>query len=61
MFEESMKAFNGQPETGVQDWAKMEFVGGNINEFIDTVETYKSIFSVGLSIITLLVAIPRLL
>lgn len=38
-----------------QDWTKMEVMGSNINEFIDTMEGYKSTISVAHGIITLLV------
>ena len=52
-FEQSMIAFSGKSKTGFRDWAKMEFMRGDINEFIDTVAGYKSTISVGLGTITL--------
>ena len=52
-FEQLMVAFSGKSQTGVRDWAKLEFMRGDINEFIDTVAGYKSTISVGLGTITL--------
>lgn len=52
-FERSMVAFSGKSKTGFRDWAKMEFMRGDINEFIDTVAGYKLTISVGLGTITL--------
>jgi hypothetical protein len=60
-FEQSMKVFSGKSKTGFRDWTKMEFMRGDINEFIDTIAGYKSTISVGLGTITMLVAIPCLL
>jgi hypothetical protein len=60
-FEQSMEVFEGKSKTGFRDWTKMEFMRGDINDFIDTIAGYKSTISVGLSTITLLVAIPYLL
>jgi Fungal N-terminal domain of STAND proteins len=57
-FEQSMKVFGGKSRTGFRDWTKMEFMRGDINEFIDTIAGYKSTISVGLGTITVLVAIP---
>jgi gas vesicle protein len=51
-FEQSMKAFSGKSKTGFRDWTKMEFMRGDINEFIDTIAGYKSTISVGLGTIT---------
>ena len=59
-FEQSMEVFSGKSKTGFQDWTRMEFMKGNINEFIDTIAGYKSTISVGLGTITMLVAIPSL-
>ncbi|KAK2038159.1 hypothetical protein LZ31DRAFT_508471 [Colletotrichum somersetense] len=53
-FEKSMREFSGRAgKTGFQDWAKLEFRKGDINEFIDTVSGYKSTISVGLGAINL--------
>lgn len=60
-FEKSMKVFSENSRTGIRDWAKMEFMRGDINEFIDTIAGYKSTISVGLGTITMLVAISHLL
>ena len=59
-FEQSIKVFGGKSKTGIRDWTKMEFMRGDINEFIDTIAGYKSTISVGLGTISMLVAIPRL-
>lgn len=56
-FEQSMKAFSGKSKTGIRDWAKMEFMRGDINDFIDTIAGYKSTISVGVGTITMLVAL----
>ena len=53
-FERSMGEFGRKSETGFRDWAKMEFMRGSINEFIDTLAGYKSTISVGLGTITML-------
>ncbi|KAF4948985.1 hypothetical protein FGADI_9270 [Fusarium gaditjirri] len=34
-FETAMKAFGGTSRMGFRDWAKMEFMAGDINEFMD--------------------------
>ncbi|KAE9373695.1 hypothetical protein N431DRAFT_407372 [Stipitochalara longipes BDJ] len=52
-FEDAMKTFNGKSKTGLKDWAKMEFMRGDINEFIDTLVDYKSTITVGLGTITM--------
>lgn len=54
-FEQSMKIFSEKSKTGLRDWAKMEFMRGDINEFIDRITGYKSTIAVGLGIITVLV------
>ena len=60
-FEQSMEGFGGKSKTGFRDWTKMEFMRGDMNEFIDTIAGYKSTISVGLGTITMSVAIPSLL
>lgn len=60
-FEQSMEVFRGKTKTGFRDWTKIEFMKGDINEFIDTIAGYKSTISISLGTITLLVAIPHLL
>jgi hypothetical protein len=52
-FEQSMLSFSEKTKTGIRDWAKLEFMRGDINEFIDTISGYKSTIAVGLGIITL--------
>ena len=59
-FEQSMEVFSGKSKTGFRDWTRMEFMKGDINEFIDTIAGYKSTISVGLGTITMLVAMPCL-
>ena len=54
-FEGSMKKFNEKSKTGFRDWTKMEFMRGDINDFIDTISGYKSTISIGLGTITMLV------
>lgn len=55
-FEQSMEGFSRKTKTGFRDWTKMEFMRGDINEFIDIIAGYKSTISVGLGTITMLVA-----
>ena len=59
-FEQSMEVFSRKSKTGFRDWTRMEFMKGDINEFIDTIAGYKSTISVGLGTITMLVALPCL-
>ena len=56
-FEQSMKKFQGKSKTGLLDWTKLEFMRGDINDFIDTIEGYKSTITVGLGTINLSVVI----
>jgi DNA-binding FrmR family transcriptional regulator len=55
-FEEAMKSFGGKSKTGLKDWARMEFMRGDINTFIDTLGGYKSTIAIGLGTITMSVA-----
>ncbi|EXL40792.1 hypothetical protein FOCG_16736 [Fusarium oxysporum f. sp. radicis-lycopersici 26381] len=50
-FETAMQAFGGTSRMGFRDWARMEFMTGDINEFMDRLEGYKATISVGLGII----------
>ena len=59
-FQQAMETFGGKPKTGVLDWAKMEFMRGGIQEFIDSIASYKSTISVGVGTITLSVELPFL-
>ncbi|KAL4816677.1 hypothetical protein BDW67DRAFT_161354 [Aspergillus spinulosporus] len=52
-FEQAMENFGRKSTTGFRDWAKMEFMRGNINEFIDSIAGYKATISVGLGTITI--------
>lgn len=52
-FEQSMKKFHGKSKTGLLDWTKLEFMRGDINEFIGTIDGYKSTITVGLGTINL--------
>lgn len=54
-FRQAMKRFHGKSKTMLLDWTKMGFMKGNIVDFIDTVEGYKSTIEVGLEAINLLV------
>lgn len=54
-FETVMKDFAGKPSTGFRDWAKLEFMKGDINEFMKTLSGYKLMISIGLGTITLYV------
>jgi hypothetical protein len=60
-FEQSMEVFRGKSKTGFRDWTRMEFMRGDINEFIDTIAGYKSTISVGIGTITMSVTISCLL
>ncbi|KAK7224996.1 hypothetical protein V2G26_012999 [Clonostachys chloroleuca] len=52
-FEATMSTFSGKSRAGFRDWAKMEFMRGDIHEFIDALGGYKSTISVGLGTITM--------
>ncbi|CEL04960.1 hypothetical protein ASPCAL06083 [Aspergillus calidoustus] len=52
-FEDSIKVFANKSKTGFRDWTRMEFMRGDINEFIETLAGYKSTISVGLGTITM--------
>ncbi|KAI9368390.1 hypothetical protein BJX61DRAFT_546571 [Aspergillus egyptiacus] len=52
-FEQAMENFGRKSKSGFRDWAKMEFMRGDINEFIDNIAGYKSTISVGLGTITM--------
>ena len=56
-FEQTILSFNKSSETSFRDWAKLEFMRGDINEFTDTVSAYKSTIAVVLSTITLYVCL----
>ncbi|KAJ5559595.1 TPR repeat protein [Penicillium frequentans] len=52
-FEQSMETFARKSKTGFRDWTKMEFMRGDIHEFMDTISGYKSTLSVGLGTFTI--------
>ncbi len=52
-FEGAMEQFRGKTKTGLRDWTKMEFMRGNIHDFMDTLASYKSTIMVGLGTITM--------
>lgn len=52
-FEDAMKKFDAKSKRGLKDWTKMEFMRGDINEFIDTLADYKSTITIGLGTITM--------
>ena len=54
-FRQSMETFSHKSKAGFRDWTKLEFMRGDINEFIDTISGYKSTISVGLGTITMFV------
>lgn len=59
-FEQSMKKFHAKSKTSLLDWTKLEFMKGDINDFIETLEGYKSTITVGLGTINLSVKISCL-
>lgn len=61
-FKQAMERFSQKTKASFCDWAKLEFMRGDINEFIDTISGYKSTIAVGLGTITMYVnvATPRL-
>jgi DNA repair ATPase RecN len=52
-FEQSVKDFSGNSKAGIQDWTKMEFMRGDMGEFVQTIAGYKSTIVVGLATINL--------
>jgi hypothetical protein len=54
-FEQSIKAFDVKSKTGFQDWTKMEFMRGNVREFIDTIAGYKATIAISLGTVIMLV------
>lgn len=55
-FEHAMEPFSKISKTGFLDWAKMEFMRGDLNQFLDTVAGYKATISAGLGVLTMLVS-----
>lgn len=54
-FEIAMGQFSKKANTSFLDWAKMEFMRGDINQFLDTLAGYKATISVGLGVLTMCV------
>lgn len=54
-FDTAMQAFAGKSKMGFRDWTKMEFMKGDINEFMDTLAGYNATISVSIGTITMLV------
>lgn len=52
-FEGAMGQFSRKSKTGFVDWTKMEFMRGDVNQFMDTVAGYKATISVGLGVLTM--------
>ncbi|KAF2173317.1 hypothetical protein M409DRAFT_17258 [Zasmidium cellare ATCC 36951] len=52
-FELSMERFAGKSKTGFKDWTKLEFMRGDINEFIETISGLKSTIAVGVGTVTM--------
>ncbi|EXF73119.1 hypothetical protein CFIO01_07519 [Colletotrichum fioriniae PJ7] len=52
-FDKAMKVFSGKSKVGFRDWAKMEFMRGDINDFLDALSSYKETISIGLGTITM--------
>ena len=48
-----MGQFSSKSKTGFVDWTKMEFMKGDVNQFMDTVAGYKATISVGLGVLTM--------
>ncbi|KAJ6437976.1 14-3-3-like protein [Purpureocillium lavendulum] len=53
-FERAMGHFSNKSKLDFLDWTKMEFMRGDINQFMDTVAGYKATISVGLGVLTML-------
>ncbi|GAB1316431.1 hypothetical protein MFIFM68171_06641 [Madurella fahalii] len=52
-FEDAMEKFSGKSKTGLRDWAKLEFMRGDINDFMDTLANYKATIMVAVGTITM--------
>ena len=52
-FESAMGRFSGKSTSSFTDWARMEFMRGDINQFMDTLAGYKATISVGLGVLTM--------
>lgn len=52
-FEAAMRRFSGKSKSTFIDWARMEFMKGDINQFMDALARYKATISVGLGVLTM--------
>jgi DNA repair ATPase RecN len=52
-FEIAMANFDERPSAGLKDWARMEFKGGDIKDFMDNLTSYKATISMHLGTITM--------
>ncbi|OAA40900.1 hypothetical protein ISF_09789 [Cordyceps fumosorosea ARSEF 2679] len=52
-FESAMRRFSGKSTSSFTDWARMEFMRGDINQFMDTLAGYKATISVGLGVLNM--------
>lgn len=52
-FQDAMQLFEGKSRVGLKDWAKMEFMRGDITEFTETLADYKSTIMIALGTITM--------
>lgn len=52
-FEAAMQKFSSKSRLGLVDWARMEFMAGDISDFMDTIASYKSTIAVGLGVINM--------
>lgn len=52
-FKGAMEQFSSKSKTNFVDWTKMEFIRGDINQFIDTVTGYKATILVGFGVLTM--------
>lgn len=52
-FETAMGRFSEKSKMGFLDWTKMEFMRGDIHQFMDNVARYKATISVGLGVLTM--------
>ena len=49
----ALELFAREPGVCFRDWTKMEFMGNNINGFIDSIEEYKSTIAISLGMVTM--------
>lgn len=59
-FERSLNLFAEESRGPFRDWRKMQCMGTDINELIDTVEEYKSTIAISLGMVTMYFTLPCL-